>query len=104
MIGYTDGFADTIFIEETVAEDCLVQLIGHNNGTLGGNTMVTAHYVINGDWANVVTQTFNWEFDEPNPNIRQYMTFSNRIPKSENGQYDIVAWLDYPNDYKNLSS
>ncbi len=99
MIGYTDGFADTIFIEETVAEDCLVQLIGHNNGTLGGNTMVTAHYVINGDWANVVTQTFNWEFDEPNPNIRQYMTFSNRIPKSENGQYDIVAWLDYPNDW-----
>lgn len=99
MIGYTDGFADTIFIEETVAEDCLVQLVGHNNGTLGGNTMVTAHYVINGDWANIVTQTFNWEFDEPNPNMRQYMTFSNRIPKSTNGQYDIVAWLDYPNDW-----
>ncbi len=99
MMGYTDGAADTIFIEETMAEDCLVQLVGHNNGTLGGNTMVTAHFVLNGDWSNVISQTFNWEYDEPNPEMRQYMTFSYRIPKSENSEYDIVAWLDYPHDW-----
>ncbi len=100
MIGYTDGAADTLFVEETVAEDCLVQLVGHNSGTLGGNTTpVVAHLVVNGDWNNVITETFQWEYDEPNPNLRRYMNFSARIPKSENGEYDLVAWIDYPNDY-----
>lgn len=99
MVGFNDGAADTIFIEETVAEDCLVQLVGHNAGTLGGNKQVVAHYVLNGDWTNVVTQTFDWTDDEPNPELREYMTFDNRIPKSSNGEYDIVAWLDYPGDW-----
>lgn len=99
MIGYADGAADTIFIEETSAEDCLVQLVGHNNGTLGGNNLVTANLVVNGDWSNVITQTFRWAYDEPNPELKEYMTFSYRIPKSDNGEYDVVAWVDYPGDF-----
>ena len=98
-MGYKDGVADSIFIEQTVAEDCLVQLVGHNGGTIGGVTpIVTAHLVIDGNWNNVITETFTWDYDEPNPNLRRYMTFSYRIPKSENGQYNILAWLDYPSD------
>lgn len=95
-MGYRDGVADTIFIEETVAEDCKIQLIGHNAGTLGGNTQVTAHLQIDG--GQVITETFTWGYDEPNPEIREYMTFNYRIPKSANGQYNVKAWIDYPYD------
>ncbi|MDO5759498.1 MAG: T9SS type A sorting domain-containing protein, partial [Bacteroidota bacterium] len=99
MIGYMDGAADTIFIEQTAAEDCLVQLVGHNDGTIGGDNTVVAHLVVDGDWSNVITETFRWQYDEPNVELRQYMTFSYRIPKSENGEYDVLAWIDYPNDF-----
>ncbi|MCH3924253.1 MAG: GEVED domain-containing protein [Bacteroidales bacterium] len=94
-----DGVADTIFIEETVEPTVLVQLIGHNGGTIGGaSTPVRAHIVLNNDFSHVYTQTFNWVFDEPNPLYKAYMTFTERLPKSANGQYNIVGWIEYPND------
>lgn len=97
-MGYRDGVADTIYIEQTSAPDCKVQLRAHNAGTLGGNTQVTAHLVLNGDLANKITETFIWEYDEPNPELTRYMTFSTRIPRSENGTYNVMAWIDYPYD------
>ncbi|MEE1225850.1 MAG: GEVED domain-containing protein [Bacteroidales bacterium] len=97
-MGYRDGVADTIFVEQTAAEDCKVQLIAHNAGTIGGTTQVKAHLVQNGDFANKITQTFTWEYDEPNPELVRYMNFEQRIPKSANGQYNLIAWIEYPYD------
>ena len=97
-MGYRDGVADTIFVEQTAASDCKVQLIAHNAGTIGGTTQVKAHLVQNGDFANKITQTFTWEYDEPNPALVRYMNFDQRIPKSENGQYNLIAWIEYPYD------
>lgn len=97
-MGYRDGVADSIFIEQTVEETCLIQLVGHNAGTLGGATTVRANLVVDGDWNNVIRETFTWNYDEPNPEIREYMTFSYRIPKSENGRYNVLAWIEYPAD------
>lgn len=97
-MGYRDGVADTIFVEQTAAEDCKVQLIAHNAGTIGGTTQVRAHLVQNGDFANKITQTFTWEYDEPNPELVRYMNFDQRIPKSADGQYNLIAWIEYPYD------
>lgn len=97
-MGYRDGVADTIFVEQTAASDCKVQLIAHNAGTIGGTTQVRAHLVQNGDFANKITQTFTWEHDEPNPELVRYMNFDQRIPKNENGQYNLIAWIEYPYD------
>ena len=54
-MGYRDGVADSIFIEQTVEETCLIQLVGHNAGTLGGATTVRANLVVDGDWNNVIS-------------------------------------------------
>lgn len=97
-MGYRDGVADSVFIEQTYESDCKVQLTAHNGGTIGGTTQVRAHLVLNGDFANPIVEDFTWEYDEPNPNILRYMTFTQRIPKSESGTYNVVAWLDYPYD------
>lgn len=97
-MGYRDGVADTIFVEQTAASDCKVQLIAHNAGTIGGTTQVRAHLVQNGDFANKITQTFTWEYDEPNPSLVRYMNFDQRIPKSADGQYNLIAWIEYPYD------
>ncbi len=97
-MGYRDGVADTIFVEQTAAEDCKVQLIAHNAGTIGGTTQVRAHLVQNGDFANKITQTFTWEYDEPNPELVRYMNFEQRIPKNADGQYNLIAWIEYPYD------
>ena len=97
-MGYRDGVADTIFVEQTAAEDCKVQLIAHNAGTIGGTTQVRAHLVQNGDFANKITQTFTWEYDEPNPALVRYMNFDQRIPKNADGQYNLIAWIEYPYD------
>ncbi len=97
-MGYRDGVADTIFVEQTAAEDCKVQLIAHNAGTIGGTTQVRAHLVQNGDFGNKITQTFNWEYDEPNPALIRYMNFDQRIPKNANGEYNLIAWIEYPYD------
>lgn len=97
-MGYRDGVADSVFIEQTYEPDCKVQLTAHNGGTIGGTTQVRAHLVLNGDYANQIVEDFTWEYDEPNPDMLRYMTFSQRIPKSENGTYNVIAWLDYPYD------
>ncbi len=97
-MGYRDGVADTIFVEQTAASDCKVQLIAHNAGTIGGTTQVRAHLVQNGDFANKITQTFTWEYDEPNPALVRYMNFDQRIPKNADGQYNLIAWIEYPYD------
>ncbi|MBR5253508.1 MAG: hypothetical protein IKV46_00515 [Bacteroidales bacterium] len=97
-MGYRDGVADTIFVEQTSAEDCKVQLIAHNAGTIGGTTQVRAHLVQNGDFANKITQTFTWEYDEPNPALVRYMNFDQRIPKNASGEYNLMAWIEYPYD------
>lgn len=97
-MGYRDGVADSVFIEQTYEPDCKVQLTAHNGGTIGGTTQVRAHLVLNGDFANQIVEDFTWEYDEPNPEMLRYMTFSQRIPKSENGTYNVIAWIDYPYD------
>lgn len=102
-LGYRDGVIDSIMIEETQEPTCLVQIRAHNGGTLGGRTMVTGKYVLNGDWQHPVAQTFEWTYDEPRPEKIQYMSFTTRIPRSDDHQYDIVAWIEYPNDI-NLSN
>lgn len=97
-MGYRDGVADSILIEQTHLPDCKVQLKAHNGGTIGGTTQVRAHLVLNGDFANRITEDFVWEHDEPNPNMVRYMNFTQRIPKSEDGNYNIMAWIEYPYD------
>lgn len=97
-MGYRDGVADSVFIEQTYEPDCKVQLTAHNGGTIGGTTQVRAHLVLNGDYANQIVEDFTWEYDEPNSDMLRYMTFSQRIPKSENGTYNVIAWLDYSYD------
>lgn len=97
-MGYRDGVADSVFIEQTYEPDCKVQLTAHNGGTIGGTAQVRAHLVLNGDFANQIVEDFTWEYDEPNPEMLRYMTFSQRIPKSENGTYNVIAWIDYPYD------
>ena len=97
-MGYRDGIADSILIEQTFQPDCRVQLKAHNGGTIGGTTQVRAHLVLNGDFANRITEDFVWEHDEPNPSMIRYMNFTQRIPKSEDGNYDIMAWIEYPYD------
>lgn len=97
-MGYRDGVADSIFIEQTFESDCKVQLTAHNGGTLGGTTPVRAHLVLNGDYANQIVEDFTWELDEPNSRLTRYMTFSQRIPKNESGNYDVIAWIEYPYD------
>ena len=97
-MGYRDGVADSILIEQTYLPDCRVQLKAHNGGTIGGTTQVRAHLVLNGDFANQIIEDFTWEYDEPNPNLIRYMNFTQRIPKSEDGTYNIMAWIEYPYD------
>ena len=97
-MGYRDGVADSILIEQTFQPDCRVQLRAHNGGTIGGTTQVRAHLVLNGDMANRITEDFVWEHDEPNSGMIRYMNFTQRIPKSENGVYNVMAWIEYPYD------
>ena len=70
----------------------------HNRGRRVGTTQVRAHLVLNGDFANQIIEDFTWEYDEPNPNLIRYMNFTQRIPKSEDGTYNIMAWIEYPYD------
>ncbi|MBP1645308.1 MAG: hypothetical protein H6Q16_883 [Bacteroidetes bacterium] len=97
-MGIRDAKADTIHIENTSNIMSKVQLRARNIGTLGVPIMVNAGYVINGDWLNPVVQSFDWTFGEPNSNQIYYMTFAQRIPRVDNGAYNIVAWVDYPFD------
>ncbi len=97
-MGYRDGVADSIFIEQTYESECKVQLTAHNGGTIGGTTQVRAHLVLNGDFANQIVEDFTWTFDEPNPALTRYMTFTQKIPRSESGTYDVLAWIEYPYD------
>ncbi len=97
-MGIRDAKADTIHIANTSNPMSEVQLRARNIGTLGVPIMVNAGYVINGDWLNPVVQSFDWTFGEPNSNQIYYMTFAQRIPRVDNGAYNIVAWVDYPFD------
>lgn len=76
----------------------LVQLRARNIGTIGGPMTINAGYVLNGDWLNPVIQTFNWPYNEPNPDMINYLTFNQRIPRQMDRIYDIVAWVDYQHD------
>ena len=96
-IAYRDAQADSIMVEHNVNKTSTVQLRAHNVGNIGGKTTVRAAYVYNGNWANPVRQTFEWTHDEPN-GMTEYMNFDQGVPRSEDGKYDIVAWIEYPND------
>lgn len=98
FVGVRDAKADTIHIENTSDPMSLVQLRARNIGTLGVPMMVNAGYVINGDWLNPVVESFDWTFGEPNQNQIYYMTFNQRIPRIDDGSYNIVAWVDYQYD------
>lgn len=98
FIGRRDARADTILIENTSDPMSRVQLRARNIGTLGVPINVNAGYVINGDWLNPVVESFDWRYGEPNHNQIYYMTFNQRIPRVDNGIYNIVAWVDYPYD------
>lgn len=97
-VGRRDAKSDTIYIEQNSNTMSLVQLRARNIGTIGGPMTINAGYVVNGDWLNPVIQTFNWPYNEPNPNMINYLTFNQRIPRNLNGIYDIVAWVDYQYD------
>ncbi len=97
-MGYRDGVADSILIEQTFEPTCRVQLTAHNGGTIGGTTQVRAHLVLNGDFANAIVEDFTWLYDEPTPSVTRYMNFTQRIPKSADGTYNAIAWIEYPFD------
>ncbi|MFA6199693.1 MAG: GEVED domain-containing protein [Bacteroidales bacterium] len=97
-MGVRDVKSDTIYVEQTSSILSKVQLTARNIGTIGGPITVNAGYVINGNWLNPVIQPFNWQFNEPNSHIINYLTFNQRIPRNDDRIYDIVAWVDYQFD------
>lgn len=97
-MGRRDAISDTIYIEHNANTMSLVQLRARNIGTIGGPMTVKAGYVLNGDWLNPVIQTFQWNYNEPNPKMINYLNFEQRIPRSMDQIYDIVAWVDYQYD------
>ncbi|MFA7081870.1 MAG: GEVED domain-containing protein [Bacteroidales bacterium] len=97
-VGRRDAKSDTIYIEQNSNLMSLVQLRARNIGTIGGPMTINAGYVLNGDWLNPVIQTFNWPYNEPNPDMINYLTFNQRIPRQMDRIYDIVAWVDYQHD------
>lgn len=97
FLGYRDVQADTIMIEQNVNKECVVQLRAHHIGTLAGNGKIKAAYVLNGDYSHPVRQTFTIESDEPIGRTL-YLTFSQKIPRSDDSKYNIIAWIEYAND------
>lgn len=101
-LGYRDMAADSIFVEQNVNPQCKVQLIAHHVGTLAGKGKVRACYVLNGDYSNIVKQTFEFAPDEPDGRGYQ-LTFDKTVPRNENSQYNIVAWVEYEGDNNHLN-
>ncbi|MFA6704815.1 MAG: GEVED domain-containing protein [Bacteroidales bacterium] len=97
-IGRRDAISDTIYIEHNSNTMSLVQLRARNIGTIGGPMTINAGYVVDGDWLNPVTQVFDWPYNEPNPNLINYLTFTQKIPRKMDRSYNVVAWIDYQYD------
>ena len=96
-LGYKDMQADSIMVEQNANKVCKVQLRAHHIGTLAGNGKVKASYVVDGDYAHPVTQTFDLLYDEPIDKIL-YLTFDKGVARNDNSQYNIVAWVNYDYD------
>lgn len=100
-LGFRDYVADSLMIQQTEDPECIVQLRIHNAGTLGGrDTKIRANYIVNGVEH---SQMFTIDYDEPNGQV-VYLTFNDRIPRSDNSTYEGVAYLNHVENDVNIAN